>query len=871
MPDPIVAVMADKFTPGIDNLDSAVMADALPLEPLPLSQALERTWGTDAHFVGYYATPDQGILPRCNKPVLSHIRKAACDLVTEVMVFDYDNEGHAPWTGPGDTGPFYERLMEAMDRQPAFRDWRHIYFTKHGARLIYVLNRPVPVDDYEEYHRWCVNEWHKLGFKEIDELNDWTRLYRLPKVNRDGDSTGEAAYFDIMSTTNVMDLALLGRTAKTGKVDYSLLATEYADSPPDDGEAYQFLFHQQANGSQVQTEFYKAAKKKLRHHDCYGVCFDGRSIGDKGSRDQNILRFVGQAVAYMAPDKLACPEAIYALFVRAINELEPDAHTPDWRAVLWSAVCRVWHKECCLLAEKQAEEEAEEAQQLSALESIVQGMKTWCKHPDLDGSEEERVAYVKRHSILSVAGYYYLMGLDGRYQKTHLMDRQLIAAIRNSPSHGIYQTTKLNQQNQIVDRSSGEIINEYATVASCIRGSAGEDGGYISDIDMDAAIYHMRLYRRNAKIQPEFNRDVDNWMRYTFGEHYKFLRRWIGFALAFEDGPMCALSIEAPPGIGKKMLVQGLAECLEQPSLAGVDDMVGANNYNLLTSPFMAINEGWPKSKAMEKQPADAFRALIGGDPVECKRKYSPPVQLRIAMRLIFTANNTNTIRQITGTMTLSPEDRQALAQRLTHIKLPPESVNWIEEQGGKALTGVPGNRWIAEDTGHNSDYVLAKHFMWLYHNRGEPDRGRFLVHGNASDTIMFMLRSQAGAAPAVLEAIIKLIHAKTNNKAQKYKGIYINHKQGEIHVLTRTIIDYYREELMTKTGDRLSPQDAADVLRSLIRKEHASRILPNAEVTGRRNWHDLDVLVLAMVAENEGYDCPVLTSLSDVQKEKQT
>ena len=46
----------------------------------------------------------------------------------------------------------------------------------------------------------------------------------------------------------------------------------------------------------------------------------------------------------------------------------------------------------------------------------------------------------------------------------------------------------------------------------------------------------------------------------------------------------------------------------------------------------------------------------------------------------------------------------------------------WFESQV-TTLTEQPGKRWIRGDGGQLSDFVVAKHFLWLYEHRKEYGR----------------------------------------------------------------------------------------------------------------------------------------------------
>ena len=87
----LVAVAKNKFAKGFDGTERKVR-DAY--EILPVQEALQRVYPTDAHLVTYVVKRAQW-QPRINKPGLVHF-----DGIVETSVFfcDVDNPGHAEWT-----------------------------------------------------------------------------------------------------------------------------------------------------------------------------------------------------------------------------------------------------------------------------------------------------------------------------------------------------------------------------------------------------------------------------------------------------------------------------------------------------------------------------------------------------------------------------------------------------------------------------------------------------------------------------------------------------------------------------------------------------------------------------------------------------
>ena len=121
-------------------------------EILTLGEVLTRQFRTDAHFTCYGIT-DFPSWPRLNKSILPEIRKDGRDIVLSYFAFDWDNPGRYV---KGDNGLWTEERFSkfsnliATHKDPIISSWSAIYITLRGARIIYTLSSPVPVDQGEE-------------------------------------------------------------------------------------------------------------------------------------------------------------------------------------------------------------------------------------------------------------------------------------------------------------------------------------------------------------------------------------------------------------------------------------------------------------------------------------------------------------------------------------------------------------------------------------------------------------------------------------------------------------------------------------------------------------------------------------------------
>ena len=153
-----------------------------PFQVMSLAAALATTWRTDAHLVTYVVRgPDGAPLehqPRVNKGALDWITGEGFTVSCEALLVDVDNAGHGEWTN--------ETQEQACERFAMLPGAVGFYFTRQGARVVQPLARAVPVDEIEPILLAWILELEAAGLRPDRACIDWTRLFRLPHVVRDG-------------------------------------------------------------------------------------------------------------------------------------------------------------------------------------------------------------------------------------------------------------------------------------------------------------------------------------------------------------------------------------------------------------------------------------------------------------------------------------------------------------------------------------------------------------------------------------------------------------------------------------------------------------------------------------------------------------
>jgi hypothetical protein len=847
---PNVHVIVSKYLAGVSAPEDLVSATSLLTNPF--ADTFQHYYDTDAHLVTY-ALADGTEIPRINKPMLPHLRTNGQELLTMMLVLDYDTPQHSRWTETAQAQ--WLDALQAIDF-PLAMQWSLLYTTRNGARLVYVLDNPIPVDQSEKKHQWLCQEFCKHGIQIDKACSDWTRVFRLPYVVRDKLPTWEdkPSVIYIEQLDNRLRVADLGEADPLrGKVVQYASIADFTNPQPTPEDAQDLLeATNNITGRTVQTAWYQTAKRRLKGRDCYPCAFEHQPIAKIGDRDNTILKYVGSATSLLYNSAGTTPEHIYALFLDPVQQLEPDKNTRDWTKMLWSAVGRMWVREAAKVQTTSLQVAQQEVDTRSLSEKVLDGMKSWCNLPALHvESKEEALEAAKRYLIVSLDAKYYLMGEDGFYEPHPLTRDQLIVRIRNTQMGSIIQTRSLTADGaRYVDKDWREIFNAHGTIAYNLQATPCIKSAWVERISENDATLHEPSYRLNENLEPKFDSDVHEWLRQLFGDNFERGCDWIRWALAFDEGPICALSIAGGAGVGKKLLGMGLTECLAKPAHAETSDLTSDYQDGLLKSPFLIVNEGWPRTNS-GKHPADQFRALVGGDPVMVNRKYMPRIEVRNPVRIVLTANNMEVIKMLTANRDLSPEDREALSVRLLHFDVGKQAAVWFRMKGGRRFTSKQGHRWIAGDGGgdqEKSDFVVARHFLYLYSMRTTPPGDRFLVEGGNSEEVMWEMRTGSGSSPLVIETIIHLL-----NQQSLATGVCID--GGRIYLLVSAVLKLYREVVSASSRERLTSGQIRSVLKGLMVSREI-RIMEGRKNLGVQEWYELDLGLLASVARRDGYVC---------------
>lgn len=841
LPSKATRAVKSIYPPHLDN-------EGKPFEPvlqhtLTLKAVMDTAFPDDRHFTTYTL---QGLheWPRLSKQSLDSFNEMV-EVTTSLLVFDWDCPGHSEWT-PELYADFFTKLYEL---DGILGNWRYCYTTKHGARLIYSLSTPVPVTVSEQYIATLFGMFKEAEIDVDPSCKDWTRLFRCPRVMRDGRDSTKDPFFEIHEQDKDLDLSTVKKSPV--KVIPTLKHFDASRSGQPQHDEIDNYLKKKSGHNLVQSDFYKDAKRELKKLKCFDALFkEDVPLAETGDRNDSIMSALGSVIPIVIRQiRYATPEHVYALFHGPVSAFD---HDQDWFAHLWNAIMSIWPVEVAKFNTVQEEKAEKETAALGTKEAIIEGMRKWCDAPQLLAEDGSEIDFVDRHLIASIApNNYFLMGEDGHYQPFPVPANQVIIRIRTTFLDKIIPTRKPGQYGEMQDMTVTEIVNRHATAireAEYVPQLPSE--GFIEDMDGRHPVLKLPMYRRNPNLEPTYNAEVDEWLAHFFGIHYERGIDWIANALAFEEGPICAMSIAAPPGIGKTMLIEGLSECLENPGFATAREVTSQYNSILAETAFLNVNEEWPKVHGISAQ--EKFKNIVSGDRLPMSEKYVKGVYISNPIRLILTANNHDIIRTLLD-KDMSADDREAVGQRLMHFDLDGSAAAWLAERGGNAFTGRRGARWIARP-GDPSNFIVAKHFLWLWSQRIKLEHGfigRFLVDGNCAKNASFMTQQivQKNTTSKLILALLGMI--EDNGQRKKYR---LCSKTNKVYVTIHEVMEGLR---VNET-----PMDYGQVVQ-VLRNVTATQ---NTVEIDHREYHELACGHLLEFAKQLGKNTPNLRKIVEMQ-----
>lgn len=365
----------------------------------------------------------------------------------------------------------------------------------------------------------------------------------------------------------------------------------------------------------------------------------------------------------------------------------------------------------------------------------------------------------KNRWVIMINGAYFIYGPTGYLPPIKMNDlpvsmpRDLCAVPRSDKSvAGIDWEVPWGDSTK--PKSTETILREHATVARRLVASMSIPFSYY---DAETQTFYERVCPLR-KLEPEYNEQIDKWLRLLGGKDAELFLDWIASATELSR-VSCAIYLHAGKDFGKTMLATGLSR-LWGYAPTEFESTVGDFNSALLNNPLVFADEELPKGVT-----SGFIRRFVGSVTRGLRRKGLPESELLGAIRLIIAANNDALLEF--DDESFSPDDIHAVAARILYIKCDPSTADYLKSLGGYEGT----HDWVTGDK-------IAKHALWLRANRQVKPGKRFLVEGEV-DMIHTRLATSGNIRSRAIEWVCRalLLDWHEPHPGIRYGGgdIYVN------------------------------------------------------------------------------------------------
>lgn len=803
-----------------------------PLESMEFRAALLRAWDGDAHFV-CHEVPGEQVQYAMTKGMLGLLRKAGGEILINMLAVDLDKiPDHDHWTGPEQLDEAIGSLVESLTHQPLLVP-SVFYGTLGGFRMIYLLSQPVPADEAEPLYRGLhalLKPLMPQGLKVDEACSNWDRCFRMPDVYREGkgrtpDYLLQSVAIDERQTLDPSMVPKVGPKASSAPGGVG----EVLDIPMPLLEAL--------------PKITKAVKVRLKNRECEPFCFGDANqkmklVPQHGKRDTLMIRLAGQIISLIRNIPGTTPATVFALLHSWASCIPPEEAQKPPLENLWDKILRIWSQD-------EAREAAaiEKADDPAVAQGIVElAREKWAGAAGMPEDPQEAEDWLRRISILSMgAKEFFLLQPDGFYSRMGVPRSGIIPELKHlNIGDSFIPMTKV-QGKAVVPRTAEDLINEHSFNVERIVCISAAKGCFLTK-NRDVILPTCRL---RTDLEPKWDQEVDEWLRAFWGDKFGEGCNWMAYALDIESGlPICAAAMIGPPGAGKKLLSQGIAECFDSyPYSMASSSAFGQFAPELKEASFITVDEGIPHTvRSGQKHPSEIFRSLVAGDPTLVDIKFKAKILIKNPMRIIFTANNHDIINVLCAGRDMTEDDRVALAQRLIFLPVQKEAAELLRAKGGRRYT----DRWIHGDGSlGNSTHKIACHLLHIHKNfRRKPPGARLLVEGTLDSEVMMRLRTETGSSQVIVPVLIRIIENKNIWTKYHDRG-QIFEEGGRIYITTSCVfqeLDDPRETLNSITH-ALRSFSAGDPIRRKFGKSATSQ-----------RWRILDLNLLLFQAEDLGY-----------------
>lgn len=674
-----VARLTTRFAPawgkgGDVELTPEMEAAALPVERI--EKALKTRYTDYVHATAYYVVEGDFVTPDkvCYRLSKDSLRIEGFENAVRmgVVFVDLDRDPHVPWTSGDEALAAFSLIRELFPHAA-------LYTTRRGMRLVFKLAHETDPVGWERAAASITNHVAEVliqadvGMAVDKTTAEWTRLFQLPQVVREGEKTWEQPYFYI-HVPEPWDPAGWAANPSAGTV---VAATPLRGSdapevpeprliPPDEWEAL--------------TR--DVAERLTRDAGIQGLISKLRTgvpFFEKGQRNSTTFKSLAAFLEAYYAEREQDPDAltVYSYFYESTKNTQGSTPPSEALDELWAMIHRM-------------------------IEA-----KTWIK--DEHHSPLPQKTVPTRYGSLPVLVY---TGGSSRYlydptAQAYTEPMSNSSAVRATftdiwgPRFGIsHKATEVY------------VLQAFGTRVSEVVLDLAAQSPYLEDNGRRGKALVVPVGQR-VTVDPVYHKDIQEWLEVLGGDDVDGLLSWLHWALKLED-PLCALFLCGAGGTGKSMIAQALAT-FYAGRFVSFDEAVARFNGRLAVSPIIWLDEGSKEANTSR------FRELVGNSIHKIERKHVDPETLRGNVRVFISANREDALR-LDDVRTV--DDVNAITKRVRFIRVTEAAKRWLDRRGGRKLT----EEWVLKN---GRPGALCEHIAWLAENYKPASVGsRFRVEG---------------------------------------------------------------------------------------------------------------------------------------------
>lgn len=801
---------------------------------LPLEQALNKKWDSQAHFQLMCQPINRmpGLkFPRVGGSWLNNLYRPDAEIIGkhrlpyfELCMLDLDHGGgKVTWEerkkrGFDDSDRAFFQLVKDVCRQFNMG----FYYSRTGARLVGYYKERITADVYESwFYQFLTQEVKGRGFpirKEDNEYGhhidpackDVGRLFKLPFVPGSDPSVLDEWYS--LETAGPIPFEPKKLNAWTFGGGSSLHVSEPIPSNP--------------------KKYKRSEVPSLKRMPYFDRLMNGEPLAPRGERHSK-LTSTAISMAHNLTDPT--PTEIYSLLLPSVlSGLDHTDNKGDILNKLWS---QAHYAVGVVQKEAEIETEVEEAREM-----LADG--AFSRIADIIGCDE--LDAIKHVGLMADSGHTFIYSEEEENYSSRpvLQANALLPMMRELCPNLVGFKTSRGALKQ--DR---DIRFNYCTQAI---------GSVVYDY-MQEEVNYDRLNRaiilpggqRRKGLTAKHSKSVEKWLALLAGDKIDALNSWLALFLSL-DRSLCALYLQGPSGVGKNMLASGIAKLFN--SAACKYKVIGERfQVKLIDTPFLYADETAELSYLNSSKATSLFREALGENERPLEPKGKAHVDLRGYIRVMI---GTNTADALHIREDLSADDVKAIQDRVGYIKVRTNEA----EKYLLSLTQEQRKKMV--------DYKIAEHVLWLKENFEVPEELRTRRFAAWDSDFAKTVKVEIGQTKTVAEAIGNWFNTLVDLE-DRSKGLF--RKDEALYVHKKTLQQQWEFLVHGSTNKQPKTRALETALRQLAFEEDTDYTYPMhvsvGEPTGR--FWKLDPSKIYTVLRSLDVPYDILCNTFSIKEEK--